>query len=136
MPRNIAAQTMRMLLIASILGATSAPLYAQSVPASDEDIDEIIVQGQKRAPLRVTDSNAATLLDVDISELPLSISVISRGLIDAGNSTTTRQLIEQNASVVIEFDDDDEPVSDPVTLERSKVYRFADLPLMRKPTPH
>ncbi|MEL7022669.1 MAG: TonB-dependent receptor [Pseudomonadota bacterium] len=100
MPRNIAAQTMRMLLIASILGATSAPLYAQSVPASDEDIDEIIVQGQKRAPLRVTDSNAATLLDVDISELPLSISVISRGLIDAVNSTTTRQLIEQNASVV------------------------------------
>ncbi len=75
---------------------TAAPIAAQ-----DElgEIEEVLVHGQRLVPLRDTTSSAATLIDADLRELPLNIGVISRGLIETVNSATTRDLIEQSASV-------------------------------------
>jgi len=139
--------------LAACLSFTSA--IAQTSDETAAPVDEIIVEAERRAPLRNTSSNAATLVDADLSELPLSISVISRGLIDAVNSTTTRQLIEQSASVVtgsvhsqtfqdiyirgfsadsetngalkngIPFYGVDAPVADPSALERIEVLKGA-----------
>ncbi|MEM1112227.1 MAG: TonB-dependent receptor [Pseudomonadota bacterium] len=77
------------------LGLPSIVL-AQNEPG---EMEEILVHGQRVVPLRDTTSSAATLIDADLRELPLNISVISRGLIEAVNTPTTTDLIEQSASV-------------------------------------
>ena len=73
---------------------------AKNQDADRGAIENVFVIGRQTAGLKVDSASAATLLDAELKEIPLNISVIPRGLIELVNSQDTRRVIEQNASVV------------------------------------
>lgn len=63
-------------------------------------IENIFVIGRKIPGFRGDAASAATLMDADLKDIPLNISVIPSGLIELVNSSDTRRIIEQSVSAV------------------------------------
>ena len=80
-------------------GRNNAP-PAEQPGAGHSRIEELFVIGRKTSGLRGDTATAATLLDAELTDIPLNIGVIPRGLIELVNARDTRRVIEQNASVV------------------------------------
>ena len=151
--RGVLAVPGTLLLILTASQAGAERLDATEQQGDHATVEEIRVEGERPTSLRGEAASAATLIEAQLRELPFNMSVITRGLIETVNTSTTREMIEQSASVVtgsvhsrtfqsifirgfsaqseingalkngIPFYGVDSPVADPSALERIEVLK-------------
>lgn len=70
------------LIGVAILSALAAPTFAQDQNTDTDNIEEIIVQGRAQTFYRIKDSSFGTKTNTDFLDIPQSVQVLSRQLIE------------------------------------------------------
>lgn len=97
------ARSSASVLASALVALTVAPtlVLAQSDGDNtrDEDIEEVVVRGEKKSAYRVEDTSTAGIFDMALSDTPFNVGVITEEFIEDRQLFTLRDAVLSNASV-------------------------------------